>query len=82
MPLYKYCNCVFSQELVEKMMILLRVSDINNQGRQPAALGKASADKLAEYASILAAQGQVKAALDILPKTSDKVHFLVPISNS
>ena len=53
-------------------MVLLHVVEGR---RQDSTLGENASDKLARYASTLAAQGQLSAAMEILPMTCAKVNF-------
>ena len=57
--------------------MLFRVLEIKKQTNRALLLGAASSEKLADYATMLAAQGQLQAALEILPEaTADKVSSL------
>ena len=60
---------VFYQDLIEKVMVLRKaVESMVGLG-----IGQAAAEKLANYASILASQGKLEAAMGYLPDSVDKV---------
>ena len=63
------------QDVVEKMLVLLRVVEARKQERITPSFGETAADKLAKYAATIAAQGQLSAAMEILPQASDKVNY-------
>uniref|UniRef100_F6QXG1 Protein transport protein Sec31A n=1 Tax=Ciona intestinalis TaxID=7719 RepID=F6QXG1_CIOIN len=58
------------QDLIEKMMVLHRVAEQRSQGGSAASMGEASSEKLSEYAHMLASQGQLGAAMEMLPAHS------------
>ncbi|XP_076803880.1 protein transport protein Sec31A-like isoform X2 [Clavelina lepadiformis] len=66
-------NCDSIQDVVEKMLVLLRVVEARKQERITPSFGETAADKLAKYAATIAAQGQLSAAMEILPQASDKM---------
>ncbi|XP_059175772.1 protein transport protein Sec31A-like isoform X2 [Physella acuta] len=58
------------QDLVEKIMVLRKAVELS-RGDAPSVSGGALADKLSQYASLLAAQGNMATALTYLSNTSD-----------
>nr|XP_026696652.1 protein transport protein Sec31A isoform X3 [Ciona intestinalis] len=65
------------QDLIEKMMVLHRVAEQRSQGGSAASMGEASSEKLSEYAHMLASQGQLGAAMEMLPAHSDKISIQI-----
>uniref|UniRef100_UPI00398E8156 protein transport protein Sec31A isoform X2 n=1 Tax=Pristiophorus japonicus TaxID=55135 RepID=UPI00398E8156 len=63
------------EDLVEKIMILQKAIELL-QGTDMAAEGPVFAKKLTQYASLLAAQGSLEAAMSYLPTTSDQFTIL------
>ncbi|XP_062926773.1 protein transport protein Sec31A isoform X1 [Mobula hypostoma] len=63
------------EDLVEKIMILQKAIELL-QGTDRAAEGPVFAKKLTQYASLLAAQGNLEAAMSYLPSTSDQFMIL------
>ncbi|XP_048419476.1 protein transport protein Sec31A [Stegostoma tigrinum] len=63
------------EDLVEKIMILRKAIELL-QGTDTAAEGPVFAKKLTQYASLLAAQGSLEAAMSYLPPTSDQFTVL------
>ncbi|XP_078386799.1 protein transport protein Sec31A isoform X1 [Cetorhinus maximus] len=63
------------EDLVEKIMILQKAIELL-QGTDVAAKGPVFAKKLTQYASLLAAQGSLEAAMSYLPTTSDQFTVL------
>ncbi|GCB78805.1 hypothetical protein scyTo_0016874, partial [Scyliorhinus torazame] len=59
------------EDLVEKIMILQKAIELL-QGTDMAAEGPVFAKKLTQYASLLAAQGSLEAAMSYLPTSSDQ----------
>ncbi|CAG5125258.1 unnamed protein product [Candidula unifasciata] len=59
------------QDLVEKVMILRKAVELS-RGSAPGVSGGVLADKLSEYAGLLAAQGSIATALTYLNNTSDE----------
>ena len=59
-------------------MVLLHIVE---KRRQNSPLGEKASDKLARYASTLAAQGQLAAAMEILPVSCEKVGGSVLVCN-
>ncbi|BFZ17823.1 hypothetical protein BsWGS_20864 [Bradybaena similaris] len=59
------------QDLVEKVMILRKAVELS-RGAVPGVSGGVLADKLSQYAGLLAAQGSIAAALTYLSNTSDE----------
>ncbi|RUS90571.1 hypothetical protein EGW08_001659 [Elysia chlorotica] len=58
------------QDLVEKVMVLRKAVEVS-RGTAPAVSGGALADKLSQYAGLLAAQGSLSTALTYLNNSSD-----------
>ena len=58
------------QDLVEKVMVLRKAVEVS-RGTSPAVSGGALADKLSQYAGLLAAQGSLTTALTYLNNSSD-----------
>uniref|UniRef100_H2ZFZ7 Protein transport protein Sec31A n=1 Tax=Ciona savignyi TaxID=51511 RepID=H2ZFZ7_CIOSA len=65
------------QDLIEKMMVLHRVVEQRSGGRSAASMGETASEKLSEYAHMLAAQGQLNAAMEMLPASSDKISIQI-----
>ncbi|XP_038638625.1 protein transport protein Sec31A isoform X2 [Scyliorhinus canicula] len=63
------------EDLVEKIMILQKAIELL-QGTDMAAEGPVFAKKLTQYASLLAAQGSLEAAMSYLPTSSDQFTVL------
>ena len=61
---------VIWQDLVEKVMVLRKAVEVS-RGTAPAVSGGALADKLSQYAGLLAAQGSLSTALTYLNNSSD-----------
>uniref|UniRef100_A0A4W3I3D7 Protein transport protein Sec31A n=1 Tax=Callorhinchus milii TaxID=7868 RepID=A0A4W3I3D7_CALMI len=65
------------EDLVEKVMVLKRAIEIL-QGSEVSAEGPVFAKKLTQYASLLASQGSLEAAMSYLPTASNQVCFGQP----
>lgn len=63
------------EDLVEKIMVLQKAIELL-QGTDRAAEGPVFAKKLTQYASLLAAQGNLEAAMSYLPSASDQFTIL------
>nr|XP_023663915.1 protein transport protein Sec31A-like isoform X2 [Paramormyrops kingsleyae] len=64
------------EDLVEKVMILRKSIERLHSGEAAAAHSPALADKLTQYAGLLASQGSLGAAMSYLPATSDQAIIL------
>uniref|UniRef100_A0A4W3IMJ9 Protein transport protein Sec31A n=1 Tax=Callorhinchus milii TaxID=7868 RepID=A0A4W3IMJ9_CALMI len=67
--------CFPRQDLVEKVMVLKRAIEIL-QGSEVSAEGPVFAKKLTQYASLLASQGSLEAAMSYLPTASNQLTIL------
>lgn len=83
-PLVLICGCffvcwfVFSptfQDLIEKVVILCKAVQLT-QAVDPNAVGALLAQKMSQYANLLAAQGSIAAALTFLPANTNQVQNL------
>uniref|UniRef100_A0A3Q1HSL0 Protein transport protein Sec31A n=1 Tax=Anabas testudineus TaxID=64144 RepID=A0A3Q1HSL0_ANATE len=78
-------HCPLSlQDLVEKVVVLRRAVE-QTQRSGPAAIGILLADKMSQYANLLASQGSLSTALTYLPDNTNQVltltHLLFPPSS-
>lgn len=63
------------QDLIEKVVILRKAVQLT-QAVDPNAVGALLAEKMSQYANLLAAQGSIAAALTFLPANTNQVHGL------
>uniref|UniRef100_A0A8B9Q4Y2 Protein transport protein Sec31A n=1 Tax=Apteryx owenii TaxID=8824 RepID=A0A8B9Q4Y2_APTOW len=70
------------QDLIEKVVILRKAVQLT-QAVDPNAVGALLAEKMSQYANLLAAQGSIAAALTFLPANTNQVHdpppFFFPV---
>lgn len=66
-----YCASV-PQDLVEKVVVLRRAVE-QTQRSGPAAIGILLAEKMSQYANLLASQGSLATAITYLPDNSNQV---------
>lgn len=70
------CGWVFPllvfQDLIEKVVILRKAVQLT-QAVDPNAMGALLAEKMSQYANLLAAQGSLAAALTFLPANTNQV---------
>ena len=60
------------QDLVEKVVVLRNAVE-QTQGSSPVVVGTLLAEKMSQYASLLASQGSLLTAIAYLPENSDQV---------
>ncbi|XP_056322890.1 protein transport protein Sec31A isoform X3 [Danio aesculapii] len=66
------CSPLSLQELVEKVVVLQRAVE-KAQGALPADMGALLAEKMNQYASVLASQGSLQTAISYLPTNTEQV---------
>lgn len=66
---------LFFQDLIEKVVILRKAVQLT-QAVDPNAVGALLAEKMSQYANLLAAQGSIAAALTFLPANTNQVQGL------
>lgn len=66
------CCVSITQDLVEKVVVLRRAVE-QTQRSGPAAIGILLADKMSQYANLLASQGSLSTALTYLPANTNQV---------
>ncbi|XP_073769592.1 protein transport protein Sec31A isoform X23 [Danio rerio] len=66
------CSPLSLQELVEKVVVLQRAVE-KAQGAVPADMGALLAEKMNQYASLLASQGSLQTAISYLPTNTEQV---------
>lgn len=66
------CSPLSLQELVEKVVVLQRAV-VKTQGAVPADMGALLAEKMNQYASLLASQGSLQTAISYLPTNTEQV---------
>lgn len=61
-----------TQDLVEKVVVLQRAVELTHKSG-PAAIGILLAEKMSQYANLLASQGSLSTAIKYLPDNSNQV---------
>lgn len=64
-----------TQDLVEKVVVLQRAVEVT-QKSGPAAIGILLAEKMSQYANLLASQGSLSTAIKYLPDNTNQVGFI------
>ncbi|XP_061848138.1 protein transport protein Sec31A isoform X13 [Colius striatus] len=64
------------QDLIEKVIILRKAVQLT-QAAEPSAVGALLAEKMSQYANLLAAQGSIAAALTFLPVNTNQLNIML-----